>query len=148
MAATEAPEVSELIQALRDYVDARNAALIDARRELGVNELDARALLFIADNPGVRPSQLRDYLGITSAGITTLVDRLISRETVAREPDEKDRRVVHLTALVDLENEPWSALYRFDTAFQRAADDYPVEQIAEFSDLLGKLTAGTTSRLP
>src|SRR3546814_7665482 len=72
-------EPSPLQRALTRYVEARQASLIEGRHKLGVNELDARALLFIAAHPGSRPTSLRDYLGITSAGVTALVDRLEQR---------------------------------------------------------------------
>ena len=108
--------------ALRRYVDARNAALIEARRALGVNELDARAILFVAVNPGTRPSNLRDYLGITSAGVTALIDRLVDRGAVRRDVDPDDRRVNRITLIVDLDAEPWDALGRFDRKFDRAVE--------------------------
>lgn len=143
MAPATSSDPDALISALRDYTDARTAALIEARRELGVNELDARALLFIAENPGTRPSELRDYLGITSAGITTLVDRLIHRDAVERQGDGNDRRVVRLVALVDFENEPWSALSRFDSRFRTAADTHDQAALDRAATVVRELTAAT-----
>ncbi|MCK6068002.1 MULTISPECIES: MarR family winged helix-turn-helix transcriptional regulator [Microbacterium] len=113
-------EPSALGRALLRYVEARQASLTQARQELGVNELDARALLFIASHPRARPTSLRQYLGITSAGVTALVDRLEQRGAVRREVDPHDRRVNRLTVTVDLSAEPWSSLTRFDAAFERA----------------------------
>ena len=49
-----------LRRALADYTRARSDALSAARRELKIGEGDARALLHIADNPGIRPTQLRE----------------------------------------------------------------------------------------
>ena len=54
-----------------------------ARRELNISEMDAKALLFVVDNPAPAPD-LRDYLGITGAGATTLIDRLAARDVVRR----------------------------------------------------------------
>src|SRR5215207_5119981 len=116
----DAQQRSSLRQALQRYVDARMAAMIDARRLLNIGEGDARALLFIADNPGVRPTQLRDYLGITSAGVTALVDRLVERSVVRRDVDPDDRRVNRLTMTVALDEDPWRALTQFDDAFDDA----------------------------
>jgi DNA-binding MarR family transcriptional regulator len=138
-----------LAAALHRYVEARSAALIDARRTLRVNELDARALLFIADRPGTRPGTLRDYLGITSAGVTTLIDRLVERGAVRRDIDPDDRRVNRITATVDLADEPWSALTRFDDALARAmSDDDPTdtERFAEKLDALISTAAATAVR--
>ena len=111
---------STLVRALRLYVDARNASIIEARRQLKIGELDARALLYVADNPGTRPTHLREHLGITSAGITTLIDRLVDRDAVRRDVDPADRRVNRITVTVDLATLPWSALTRFDREFELA----------------------------
>ena len=96
-----ADHVSALGRALERYVDARGAAMIKARQSLKVNELDARALLYIARTPGTRPGKLR-IPRITSAGVTTLVDRLADRGALRRDIDADDRRVNRLTVTVDL----------------------------------------------
>lgn len=136
-----------LTLALQRYVEARSAALLVARRELQVNELDARALLFIADNPGARPGQLREYLGITSAGVTTLVDRLVERGAVRRDIDEDDRRVNHLVLTVDLAADPWSALTKFDDAFCTATADADVTETERFAAALDALTESAAAAL-
>jgi DNA-binding MarR family transcriptional regulator len=137
------PSPSSLSTALRSYVEARQAAMNDARRELGLNELDARALMFIADHPGIRPTQMREYLGITSAGVTTLIDRLVQRGAVRRDVDETDRRVNHITATVDLTLEPWSALTRFDRDVAARIEHAVGAQTETLAALLGGLTSPT-----
>ena len=124
---------SSLSEAVLRYVDARTAALIDARRELRINELDARAVLYIGANPGTRPGDLSSFLGITSAGVTTLIDRLVERAVVRRDVDPRDRRVNRIRVTVDLAEAPWSALTRFDAAFDnavRASDDDSADGLA------------------
>jgi DNA-binding MarR family transcriptional regulator len=134
---------SALQGALRRYLDARGAALLAARTSLGIGELDARALLYVAENPGTRPTRLREYLGITSAGVTTLIGRLVDRGAVRREIDAHDRRVNRITVTVDLEAEPWSALTRFDTDFDAAIGGQPPAAMDEFAELLDVLTTTT-----
>jgi DNA-binding MarR family transcriptional regulator len=125
-------------------VEARTAALVSARHALGVNELDARALLYIAGHDGTRPGNLRDYLGITSAGVTTLIDRLVERRAVRRDVDAGDRRVSRLTATVDLRSEPWSVLTRFDDAFTLAMADANPEDSARLARALDSFTASAS----
>jgi DNA-binding MarR family transcriptional regulator len=134
---------SALQSALQRYLDARGAALLAARTSLGIGELDARALLFVAANPGTRPTRLREYLGITSAGVTTLIGRLVDRGAVRREVDAHDRRVNRITVTVDLDNEPWSALTRFDDDFDSAIGDQSPTTMDEFAELLDALTTTT-----
>jgi DNA-binding MarR family transcriptional regulator len=129
-----------LRQALHRYIDARQASIIDARRDLGINELDARAILYIATHTGTRPTALREYLGITSAGVTTLIDRLVQRDAVRRDVDPDDRRVNRLTLTVDLTTPPWSALTRFDARFEALLAERGTGDTARFARLLDQLT--------
>ncbi len=131
---------SPLTAALHRYVEARNAALVLARHELGVNELDARALMHIAAHAGTRPGDLRTYLGITAAGVTTLIDRLVERAAVRRDVDAEDRRVSRLTVIADLGAEPWSALTRFDDAFTSAVVDADLRDADRFASALDAFT--------
>ena len=137
------PLRSSLRRALARYMDARTAALAEARRSLNIGEGDARALLFISDNPGTRPTQLRDYLGITSAGVTALIDRLVEREVVRRDVDPEDRRVSRITATVDVSDDPWSSLRRFDDAFDGAVAAGDIEYTRQLAEVLESLTEST-----
>jgi DNA-binding MarR family transcriptional regulator len=143
--AAERAMPSTLRVALQRYLDARHAALTEARRALRVNELDARALLYVADHPGCRPGNLRHYLGITAAGVTTLVDRLVERDAIRRDVDEHDRRVNRLSLTVDLRTEPWSALTRFDDQFEAAIAASDPESANRLAEALDALTDAVTS---
>ncbi|TPX01683.1 MarR family transcriptional regulator [Schumannella luteola] len=110
-----------------------------AREKLQISQQDARALEYIALNPGVRPGVLREYLGITSAGVTTLTDRLVRRGVVSREADENDRRATHLTASIDLDVEPWSTLTAIDRELEQAIVDSDAHDVAAATDLLERL---------
>lgn len=136
---------SELGRALLSYGEARRVAAGEARRELSLNELDARALLFVAENPGARPTHVRDHLGITSAGVTTLIDRLVQRGAVRRDLDDEDRRVNHITAIVDLDTPPWSQLRAFDTAVEEAISALDPDEARRVAKLLAHITAHASS---
>ena len=140
--ATETAELT-LRQALRQYLDARNAAMVAARATLGISDIDARALLFVVDNPGTRPTALREYLGITSAGVTTLIDRLVDRSLVRRDVDPDDRRVNRITATIDIAEDPWSVLSRFDDDFDLAVAAADKKLVGDSAILLQELIAAT-----
>jgi hypothetical protein len=112
---------------------------------LRVNELDARALLYVADHPGCRPGNLRHYLGITAAGVTTVVDRLVQRGAVRRDTDPNDRRVNRLSLIVDLRVEPWSALTKFDDDFDAAIAAADPEHAGCLAEALDTLTDAVMS---
>lgn len=128
-------------RALYAYAEARRAAAAEARRELSLNELDARALLFVVENPGARPSDVRDHLGITSAGVTTLIDRLVQRQAVRRDLSTEDRRVNHITAIVDLDAEPWARLRAFDRAIDEAVRELAPEEGDRIARILERVVA-------
>jgi DNA-binding MarR family transcriptional regulator len=130
-------------QALRQYLDARNAAMVAARATLGISDIDARALLFIVGNPGTRPTALREYLGITSAGVTTLIDRLVDRSLVRRDVDPDDRRVNRITATIDIGEDPWSVLNRFDDDFEMAVAAADETRVGDSAALLASLVEAT-----
>nr|WP_246301259.1 MarR family winged helix-turn-helix transcriptional regulator [Microbacterium immunditiarum] len=125
------------------YVRARSEALAQARKQLGIGEGDANALLHIAAHPGIRPSQLREHLGITSPGVTALIDRLVSRGIVRRDLDPSDRRVNRISVTVDLGDEPWAQLTRFDSAFDDAVLAGEEADAARFAELLESWTTST-----
>jgi DNA-binding MarR family transcriptional regulator len=129
---------------LARYTEARTTAMREARKSLGINEMDARALMLISENPGLRSGELREYLNITSAGVTTLIDRLIDREAVRREPDPSDRRVSRIHLTIDMHDEPWNALTRFDDELSAAALEKTPDVIDPFVELLDEMTAAAT----
>lgn len=131
---------SALGRALRGYLDARATALLAARKALGINELDARALLYLLENPGSKPSALSAVLGLTSAGVTVLTDRLVGRDIVRRDPDPADRRSVRLTTTVDIAEAPWSALTAFDTGLEGAVSELDADEAGRLAELLSGLT--------
>ncbi len=133
-------EQSPLMAALTLYSRERETAATLARKQLGVNELDAKALSFVSAEPGIRPSALAAQLGVTSAGITTLVERLVRRGVLRRENDEADRRVSHIHLAVDLENEPWSQLAHFDNTCRRIIAQLDPQTETDLADFLRHTT--------
>ena len=141
---------SKLRTALSRYVQARSTALSEARRELSIGEGDAKALLYISDHPGCRAADIAAHLGITPAGVTALVDRLVERGVVEREYDESERRVIRISCTIDLSEEPWVALSRFDDHFDGIIGSYDVVRTEDFAvmldELLGEMATAIRTR--
>jgi DNA-binding MarR family transcriptional regulator len=64
--------------------------------ELSVNATDFRAMEHLLRDGPLTPGELARRLDITSAAVTTSVDRLVKLGHVAREPDPADRRRVRV----------------------------------------------------
>ncbi|WP_159883128.1 MarR family winged helix-turn-helix transcriptional regulator [Paenibacillus puerhi] len=57
-------------------------------------QLTVLELLMYSGSPKMKPSDFIEYLTTTPAAITTLLDRMEKNGLIARERDEKDRRIV------------------------------------------------------
>lgn len=97
----------ELIQQVI-YAARANEAAVDrfdalATAALGVNRTDARCLDIVQNEGGsITAGRLAELSGLTTAAVTTVVDRLEARGYVRRLPDPVDRRrvLVELTPLL------------------------------------------------
>ncbi|MFJ4039168.1 MarR family winged helix-turn-helix transcriptional regulator [Microbacterium sp. NPDC090007] len=144
---TEPDSTSPLMTALIEFCRSRDEAAAKARKQLGVNELDAKALAYVGAHPGIRPSALAVHLGVTSAGVTTMVERLVRREILRRELDQNDRRVNHIHLAVDLEKEPWSQLARFDETCRRIITSLDSQIEVDLADFLQQTTKAANEQV-
>lgn len=91
-----------VLEALRDYRSAESAMRRRTRTSMGMGETDLLALrhLLEAQRAGrlVRPRELAQRLGISSASVTTLLDRLTRSGHLRREPHPTDRRALVVRA--------------------------------------------------
>ena len=59
-----------------------------------LTESQLTVLEYLIAHDRMKPSDLLDFLATTPAAVTTLLDRMEKNELIARERDEKDRRIV------------------------------------------------------
>ena len=84
---------------------------------------DYATLVLVADNPGLRPSQIAMVLGIRRANFVGLANRLEARGLIERHPLSGDRRAHTLAVTAE-----GRALVRRLRTMQ---DDFEVELVAE-----------------
>ncbi|GAA3538205.1 MarR family transcriptional regulator [Aeromicrobium flavum] len=98
-----------LLRAVRHLVRADRDMRARLSASMRVNPTDLRSLRHVmrvvgpasgespdAPSAGVTPRKLADHLGITTAAVTTLVDRLVASGHLTRVPHPTDRRSVLL----------------------------------------------------
>ena len=68
----------------------------DGLAPFGLSPHQGRALLVVALQPGLRPSDLASRLRIAPRSATEVVDGLVEAGLLSRTPDPKDRRAVRL----------------------------------------------------
>ncbi|WP_199442423.1 MarR family winged helix-turn-helix transcriptional regulator [Umezawaea beigongshangensis] len=90
----ELPELTELTVAVRHLINASRELSARLSRELGVNGTDMAALSLLEQHGPMGPSELAASLGIRSASVTVLIDRLEQAGHVERVRSSSDRRRV------------------------------------------------------
>ena len=99
----------EVLNALRDYRSAEAAMRRRTRSSMGMGETDLLALRYLLEYERagrmVGPKELATRLGITSASMTSLVDRMVKSGHVVREPHPTDRRALVLRPTSDSDEE-------------------------------------------
>lgn len=109
MAPDYTPDERDLLRAVRHLVRADREMRNRLSGAMKVNPTDLRSLRHVirvaevaerSDEPspirGVTPRLLADHLGITTAAVTVLVDRLVTSGHLERIPHPRDRRSVLL----------------------------------------------------
>lgn len=103
--AGERERAREVLEALRLYRAAERAMRRRTRDEMSMGENELLALRFLLRQPGhgTRPRDLAAYLGISTAAVTVIIDRLERSGHLRRTPDESDATLtlIHTTAHAD-----------------------------------------------
>lgn len=98
-----------ILKSLRDYRSAETAVRRSTRDSMGMGETDILALRYLlraqAAGRAVVPKDLSQFLGITSASTTSLIDRLVASGHVRREAHPTDRRSVVVVPTVETDKE-------------------------------------------
>ncbi|MEV0064201.1 MarR family transcriptional regulator [Nocardia sp. NPDC050718] len=91
---------AELKRALEFYHGSVEDLIREVIRVLGVNETDRRALeiVLLEDEKSTTPGMLAERLGLTSAGVTIMLNRLEKQGYIARSLHPTDRRRVIVMA--------------------------------------------------
>ncbi len=92
----------ELIRLARDHEAANNAFDEVACQKLGINHTDLRCLNIVDNQGPITAGRLAELSGLTTAAVTSVLDRLERAGYARRVRDQEDRRqvIVELTPLV------------------------------------------------
>jgi DNA-binding MarR family transcriptional regulator len=113
---------------------------IAATYELRTGEFDVLAALRNSGVPyALTPTDLARHLDVSPAGITDRVDRLSSRDLVARDPDLDDRRSLKVTLTPEGKDLVDAALTDRDVAQTKALSKLTAKEQRTLSRLLRKL---------
>jgi len=71
---------------------------MEEKLSIHLTEGQLHVLEYLQQQPQMKPSDFIQYLSTTPAAITTLLDRMEKAELITRKRDEKDRRIVWISA--------------------------------------------------
>src|SRR5262245_48629050 len=136
MTSADRPLVESVLAALRAL-----AAEVDrvdrlAADRYGLNRTDLHGLEIVGRSGGRTPTELAQALGLTTGGITTVIDRLERAGYARRRPDPRDRRrvVVEPTELTaERDAEVFGQLIR---STEQIAATYTDAELAVIRDFL------------
>lgn len=137
------PRAVDVINALREFRTSESAMRRRARSSLSMGETDLLALRYLIDadaaGVGIRPTELAARLGITSASMTSLVDRLVGSGHVTREPHPSDRRAVILRPTPGADEDVRRNLDQMHQRMLEAAESLSPEEIAAVMHFLVRM---------
>lgn len=107
---------------------------------MDMNVSDLQALQFVIAAEGqaalATPRALSQYLGISSASTTKLLDRLTASGHLERHPHPTDRRALVLTCTAHAHDEIHARLARMHARMREIAEAVPVESRKAVVDFL------------
>lgn len=136
---------AQIMDALRRYQEADSAMHARARAASSMSENEIRVIQFLltAARRGdtVTPTALSKHLGVTSASMTALLDRLERAGAIERVRHPSDRRSLVITATPLAERTVGAPVVAFQQATRRIAADLTADEHAAVVGFLSKLTA-------
>ena len=120
-----------VLNALRRYRSAETAMRRRTRDSMGMGETDLLAVRYLlqAQRAGriVKPKDLAEYLKISSASTTVLVDRLVRSNHVRRDPHPTDRRALVITPTTETDDEVRATLGIMHRRMMSIAEGLPAD---------------------
>lgn len=110
----ERDRARRVLEALRTYRAAEAAMRRRTRDSMAMGENELLALRYLLRQPdhAARPAELVKYLGVTSASITTMLDRLEKTGRIQRIANPSDRRSIFVRATAHANEEVRETLGR------------------------------------
>jgi DNA-binding MarR family transcriptional regulator len=133
-----------VLKSLRDYRSAETEMRRTTRDSMGMGETDILALRHLlrvqASGKKVVPKDLSQFLNITSASTTSLIDRLVASGHARREAHPTDRRSVVVIATGESDKEVRETLGAMHRRMMSVAENLSAEEARIVVDFLQRMT--------
>ncbi|ADX74950.1 MarR family transcriptional regulator [Pseudarthrobacter phenanthrenivorans] len=133
-----------VLKSLRDYRTAETTVRRATRDSMGMGETDILALRYLlraqASGKSVVPKDISQFLGITSASTTSLIDRLVASGHVRREAHPSDRRSVVVVPTVESDREVRVTLGAMHREMMTVAEALTADEARVVVEFLERMT--------
>ncbi|WP_313355621.1 MarR family transcriptional regulator [Microbacterium sp.] len=140
----EVDTANKIIDALRRYQEADDAMHARARDSSSMSDNEIRIIQFLLNaarsDDRVTPTTLSKHLGVTSASMTALLDRLERAGAIERVRHPSDRRSLVITATPFAEQTVGAPVMAFQQAIRQIAADLTDVEHAAVVRFLDRLT--------
>lgn len=124
---------------LREILDLTGEFERHLGRTLTVNPTDLEAMEFLIREGALSPTELARRLDISTASVTTVVDRLTTVGHVTRVPNPDDRRGILVVPNPESVNRAMATLMPMIMGINRALDDFDEGQRATITQYLSRV---------
>lgn len=137
-------KATEVLEALRTYREADDAMNARARASSSMTDNEIRIIQFLLtaqrSRTDVTPTALSRHLGVTSASMTALLDRLERAGAIERTPHPSDRRSQLITATDLAERTVGAPVVAFQAATRQIATALTAQEQETVLTFLANLT--------
>lgn len=119
-------------------------------RHLGIHVTDLKCLELVRGEMRLTPGRLAELTGLTTAAVTSILDRLERAGLVQRERDPSDRRKILVRPLEERAEEVARLFVPLDQALSDLFEQYTTEELAllnAFTTRVGQILQQETIRL-
>lgn len=140
--------VRQSTQLMRDILDTSKEFQLRVGRELTVNATDLAAMELILMGGASGPTELAKRLGLTTAAVTTVVDRLVALGHVTRVPHPHDRRAIVIEPTPDSTRRAMTTIMPVVRAIENTLDEFDDAEQAIIERYLTRVADAYRSQLP
>ena len=145
MQPTRPDRLDDSLIALRRILRATEMYERDLASAAGLTPAQLRVLQIVDGRESVTPKALATQMGVSQATVTTLVDKLVARGLVERQPSRIDRRqtnvVITQAGHARMEVAPDALQQRYVRAFEGLADWEQAQLVSSLERVAGMLDA-------
>lgn len=140
--------VDEITSLLRDIREVTNEFELRLGQQLSVNPTDLIAMEHLIQDGPLSPTELARRLGVTTAAMTTSIDRLTAIGHVTRSPNPDDRRGVLVVPAPASVSQAMGMLLPMILGIDRVLADFDGPERAVIADYLRRVVDTYRAHLP